>query len=109
MPGGRYVVLDLNGHKVDGNECNRSVIAVGGSLTITDSQGNGTITGSKNTGFGGSVFGVKGTGSLTHARCMILRSNPVSRAIWRTDSPAALARAMQSLRCFNGNSAIWAG
>lgn len=56
VPGGRYVVLDLNGHKVDGNECNRSVIAVGGSLTITDSQGNGTITGSKNTGFGGGVF-----------------------------------------------------
>lgn len=66
VPNGRTVTLNLNGHTIDRNrstaEVNGFVLQNDGTLTITDSGIGGTITGGKNTQYGG---GINNGGTLT--------------------------------------------
>ncbi|MDE6058712.1 MAG: hypothetical protein K2G44_01580 [Clostridia bacterium] len=70
VPTGKSVILDLNGHTINGNNSDASqtgrgdVIVVGGTLIITDSSesGTGKITGGK---MGGNSCSQVGGGGLT--------------------------------------------
>ena len=68
---GHTVTLNLNGHtidrKLDSQTADGCVIKVqGGTLTITDSEGGGTITGGYNSGNGGGIYMSSGTLSLSN-------------------------------------------
>ncbi|MBO4893662.1 MAG: InlB B-repeat-containing protein [Clostridia bacterium] len=60
IPSGRTVTIDLNGYNIDRNldepAANGSVFRItGGTLTLTDSKGTGSVTGGNTTGNGGGI------------------------------------------------------
>ena len=55
VPVGKHVVLDLNGHTINGEHSDGSVITVDGELTLRDSSGGGMITGGYDDAGGGGI------------------------------------------------------
>ena len=55
VPVGKHVVLDLNGHTINGEHSDGSVITVDGELTLRDSSGGGMITGGNDDARGGGI------------------------------------------------------